>query len=223
MAIYEVVLRQNYYGQETVNRWNYVSTGTPAAVTGSFALISAMGAISLAAGSMIGLIRAIQNAQVNFIDIEARNIFSATDFYTRPFAVDTNGQETGGQPLSPTSAFGFRTNRVRTDVRRGTKRFVGMTDTQEESGGAIVAAIQTQMQGIANIMSDVLSYDDEGNTISFAPAICGKEEYTTPSGRKAYRYYGSEAAQLAKTATGILWEVYTTVRTQTSRQYGRGR
>lgn len=223
MAVYELVLRQQYYGQEIINRWNYISTGTPAAVTGSFALVSAIGAISLAAGSMIGLIRAIQNAEVNFVDVEARNVYSATDFYTRPFAVDTNGGFVGGQTVSPVYAFGFRTNRVRADVRRGTKRFVGMTDTQEEAGGVMNAGIQTQMQGIADIMSDVLSYDDEGNTISFAPAVCGKEAYTTPSGRTAYRYYGSEATQLANTATGVLWEVYTTVRTQTSRQYGRGR
>lgn len=223
MAIYELVLRQDYYGQQTVNRWNYILTGTPAAVTGAFALIDAVGAIELETDRLIGLIQALQNTAVNFVDIEARNIFSATDFYTRPFAVDVNGLFATGQTTSPVNAFGFRTNRVRTDVRRGTKRFVGMTDTQEEAGGVMNAGIQTQMQGIADKMSDAITYDDEGNTLTFTPCVCGKEEYTTPSGRKAYRYYGTEAEQLAHTASGVLWEAYTTVRTQTSRQYGRGR
>lgn len=223
MAIYEVVLRQDYFGQECVNRFNYISTGTPAAVTGSFALIAALGAISLVNTTLIGQIRGLQNASVNFVDIEARNVYSATDFYTRPFAVDTNGQYITGAALSPTSAFGFRTNRVRTDVRRGTKRFVGVTDAQEDSGGVFTGGIQAAMQDIADKLSETLTYDDEGNTLSFAPCICGKDPYETPSGKTAYKYYPTEAAQLAKTASGIAWEVYTQVRTQTSRQYGRGR
>lgn len=45
MPIMEVVLTQNYYGQEIINRFNYRASGTPAAVTYSFALVSALGAI----------------------------------------------------------------------------------------------------------------------------------------------------------------------------------
>jgi hypothetical protein len=46
MPLYEVVLEQRYYNQQVVNRWNYVGSGTPASVTGSFALLSALGFIS---------------------------------------------------------------------------------------------------------------------------------------------------------------------------------
>lgn len=222
MAIMELVLRQRYFGVEIVNRWNYVSGGTPAAASLSFALVSAVGAVALAADSMIGEIRALQSTAVDFVDIEARNVYSTTDFYTRPFGTGINGQNAGGEALSPVMAYGFRTNRVRTDVRRGTKRFVGVVENDTTSGGNLSAAALDQMNIILGLMSDILTYDDEGNTLSFSPAVCGKEAYTTPSGRTAYRYYATEAAQLAMTAQGILWEAYDTTRSQTSRQYGRG-
>lgn len=222
MAIYELVLRQRYFGVLTVNRWNYVMNGTPAAASGAFALISAVGAVSLAEASMIGRIRQLQAVGVNFVDIEARNIYSTTDFYTRPFATGVDGQNAGGNGLSPTVAYGFRTSRVRTDVRRATKRFVGVVENDSGDGGGLSTGSLALMEDIAGYMSDVLTYDDEGNTLSFSPAVCGKEAYTTPSGKTAYRYYNTEAGQLAMTALGSLWEVYDTTRTQVSRQYGRG-
>lgn len=222
MPVYEVVLRQRYYNQETVNRWNYILTGTPAAVTGAFGLISAMGAISLSVGTLIAALRALQSDQVDFVDIEARNIYSTTDFYTRPFATSTNGQQSG-EGMSPIQAYGFRTSRVRTDVRRGTKRFAGVSESLITSGGLLTETGLTAANALKDKMDDALSYDDEGNTLTYTPCVCGKEAYTTPSGKTAYRYYGTEASQLAHTASGVLWETYDTVRSQVSRQYGRGR
>jgi hypothetical protein len=71
-------------------------------------------------------------------------------------------------------------------------------------------------------MSDTLAYTGSGASLSFAPAVCGKLGYTAPSGKRAYKYYPSLSAQLAKTAQGIVWSPYTTVRSQTSRQYNNG-
>lgn len=222
MPIYEVVLRQNYANQECVNRWNYVLTGTPAAVQGSFALIAAFGAISLAAETIIGKVRSLQNQGVNFVDIEARDIYSDLDFYTRPFASSTNGQGLG-EGMSPVMAYGFRTSRTRRDIRRATKRFVGAEEGNVAQAGVLTSGVLTVMEELADLMEEPLTYDDEGNTLTFVPAVCSKEEYTTPSGKKAYRYRANEALQLDFTATGFLWEVYDTIRTQNSRQYGRGR
>ena len=78
------------------------------------------------------------------------------------------------------------------------------------------------MGNLATAMGATLNYTDEGNALSFAPAIISKEKYTTPSGKEAYKYYASEVLQAAHTATGILWEIYGETRTQGSRQYGRG-
>jgi hypothetical protein len=75
-------------------------------------------------------------------------------------------------------------------------------------------------------MGAIITYDDEGNTISFAPAIVGKEKYTPDPlkpDRYAYRYYPTLAEQMEHVAQGFNWDVYNQVRTQVSRQYGRGR
>lgn len=235
MAIMEVVLEQSYAGQQCINRWNYIASGSPASVTLSFALASALGAIYDALAvppaypptGLMRIIAAIQNNGVLFENITVKNLYSVTDFYSTPFVNPLTGGN-GGDGESPMVAFGYYTNRVRTDVRRATKRFVGVAKEDIADEGAIAAPHAAAMTALANAMSANLTYIDEGNTLTFTPAVCGKEKYTVPDSpaedpRYAYRYYATEAAQLQKTAQGIIWDWYQHVRSQTSRQYGRGR
>jgi hypothetical protein len=79
------------------------------------------------------------------------------------------------------------------------------------------------MELLASVMGDTLTYDDEGNTLTYTPCVVQKEKYTTPSGKDAYRYYATESAQAPHLAVGVAWEVYDTERSQVSRQYGHGR
>lgn len=234
MALYEVILQQTYFGQEIINRWNYISQGTPAAVTGSFALTSALGAIfditavppAYPPDHLMRLIAGAQANDVVFDFVSVRNLYSVTDFYETPFLNPLTG--TGAsESLSPINAFGFRTNRVRTDIRRGTKRLVGVTADTVQDGGVLTPTTLTAiLNPIAAKMSEVLEYNDEGNALTFTPAIFGRERYLpNPElpDRPAYRYYPTEVEQLEHVATGILWDVYPQVRSQTSRQYGKGR
>lgn len=229
MPLMELTLVQDYQGQEIVNRWNYLAAGTPAAVSFSFALTSAIGAIESGgvypADTLMTDLAACQNGGVSFIETSVKDVYSVTDFFTSPFIVALDGTDaTAGQPQSPTMAYGYRTNRTRLDIRRGTKRFVGVGETRTESGGIISQGfLDSQITDLATTMGSVLQYDDSGNILSFTPVIVGKEKYTTPSGRDAYRYYGTEAEQLTHLMQSIVWQPYTQVRTQTSRQYGRGR
>ena len=82
--------------------------------------------------------------------------------------------------------------------------------------------------------SYALDFNDSagGNSLAFVPAVVKKQKYQTNVGsedppRYAYRYIptddGGESAQLDDTATGIIWDWYPQVRSQVSRQYGRGR
>jgi hypothetical protein len=90
-----------------------------------------------------------------------------------------------------------------------------------EPGNAGIEAVRVALGA-------TLNYDDEGNTITYQPAIVAKQRYEVDGdpNRIAYRYYppeeGGEAEQLLNTATGIAWETVPTVRTQRSRQYGVG-
>jgi len=227
MPLYEVVLEQRYFNQQVINRWNYVGSGTPAAVSPSFALLDALGFIGLSttlvSGTVGAGIQGIQNGAVTFIQATARAIYIDEDFYGNPFLANTTGGVGGlGDPMSPVAAFGFRSNRVKQSIGRGYKRFVGMSEGDLDSGGILAAGAVTRANNLKTAMNATLTYDDEGNTLTFTPAIAQKLEYTTPSGKKAYKYYPDEAAQAPHLAVGINWELYTQQRTQNTRQYGRG-
>lgn len=225
--LYELTLFGRYFGQQTVNRFNYLSTATPASVLGSFALTSAFGMIyggggvdtDTVFGRIISLVSAAWTAET--AQVRACADYDVEDFYERPFVPPVAGISTGdGQ--SPTAAYGFRSSRVRLDIDRGTKRFAGVTDTVSLNGGTLDTGAGTALALLAAAMTDIIEYDDEGTPIPFSPCIVQKEEYTTPSGKRAYKYYPTLVEQMEHIAVGIIWQPYSTVRTQDSRQYGRG-
>jgi len=227
MPLMEVVLQQTYYGQICVNRWNYLASGTPASVTHSFALLKALGFIptgtTLLADTVGAEIQNVQNTGVTFDQAMARAIYIDEDFFDNPFYANTvgaTGDATGRQ--SPINAFGFRSSRVKQSIGRGYKRFVGTSDELVGAGGQIQGGGVGAMADIASAMSDTLTYDDSGNTLTYTPCIVQKEKYTTDSGKTAYKYYATELLQAPHIASGIAWEPYDYVRSQTSRQYGRG-
>jgi hypothetical protein len=229
MAILELVVTQEYYGQLVVNRYHYIGSGTPAAVSMSFGLIAATKylAASIAGGVFPtpSVARQIQDIQVNtlhYISAYARDLYSVSDFYETPYPSGVNGTQTGA-PASPTLAYAVTSNRVRTDVRRGQKRFAGVKEEFMDAGGVLSADALINLGYIANEMSATLTYDDEGNTLTYTPCILGFDEYETPSGKTAYRKFATASEQLEHAAIGIDWQPVGTVRTQVSRQYGRGR
>lgn len=225
--LYEVVLSQVFFGQLCINRWNYVSSGTTGSTIGSFALLNAMGFIptdgAFPADTLARTLQINQTPDVIFTNVLVKALYDdPTDFYDYAFPTGVVGTQSVGQSMSPLNAFGFRTNRVRTDVARGTKRFVGISEAVVDAGGVIAAGTLSGYGLLGELMSDTLAFTGSGASLSFAPAVCGKLEYTAPSGKRAYKYYPSLTTQLAKTAQGIVWSPYTNVRSQTSRQYGNG-
>jgi hypothetical protein len=227
MPLYEVVLEQSYEGQQCINRWNYLMSGTPAAVTGSFALISALGGLALSTtltdGTVLGELQSLQNVSAIFVQVTARAIYIDDDFYGNAFLANTHGSVgNAGSAYSPTEAFGYRSSRVKQSIRRGYKRFVGCDTAMVDSGGRVNNTGDAQMALLATEMGANLSYTDDGNSLTFAPCIASKEKYTTDSGKDAYKYYASETLQAAHLAQGILWEPYDRTSSQVSRQYGRG-
>lgn len=236
MAIMEVTLEQTYAGQECVNRWNYVASGIPAAVTFSFALVSALGAVfdevavppGYPADGLMQMIANIQNDGVSFQTLTCKDVYSATDFFSVAFVNPLFGAQSG-DGMSPVMAWGYRTNRVRADIRRATKRFVGVSEPDVSTKGIVLPAFRTSdIIPLAEKMTEVLEYDDSGNVLTFTPCVVAKEKYISfeavgqPT-RYAYRYYASEAVQEDLLATSVTWEPYDEVRSQVSRQYGRGR
>lgn len=225
MALFEIILRATYFGQQVINRWTYQSAGTPAAVSLSYGLTSAFGAIEPVGGwdatTVFGKLKDIVCNGVHFDEIQVENLYSATDFYLAPFVAGTTGNATG-ECMTPVAAYGFTTNRVRTDIRRATKRFAGVTEGAVNAGGIIDSGQLGALNTLAEYMSAALSYDDEGSTLTYTPVVLSKQKYTAPSGKSAYRYWPTESEQVARAAVGVTWSPYDTVRSQVSRQYGRG-
>lgn len=224
----ELTLFQTYFNQKCVNRYNYVASGTPAAVTLSFALASIMGflptASDLADDTVGGSLQLFQSAGVSFDSVIARAVYIDDDFYDSPFLAGTHGLLTsGGQSQSPLDAFGFFSSRVKQSIGRGYKRYVGVCEATVDDGGVIASGSLGVLQDHADLLSATLNYTDEGNSLTFVPCIVQKEKYTVESsGKFAYRYYADQATQLTHTAQGVSWSPYETIRSQVSRQYGRG-
>jgi len=225
--LYELVMQGRLFSQQWVMRWNYLSTGTGASVRGSFGLMYAFGAIpELGVFNPDAPFVKITNLMatecvVDTMTARAASLYAPEDFYERPFPTPYVGQS-GSAGTSPTLAYGFRTNRVSLAIARGTKRVPGMTEAAMDAGGNIGSTALAVMVDAAEAMSEILSYDDEGSPFSYTPCVVQKLEYTTTSGKKAYKYYPTLETQLEHVAAGVTWQPYTTARTQTSRQYGRG-
>lgn len=226
-GLYEVTLVGTMFEQQVVNRWTFQQGGTPAAVSGSFALASAFGAIpSVApvvwpANTIFDDLRKITSRSVQYDELVVKNLYSVTDFYTVPFnsVVGLVAEDA----TSPTLAWGFRTNRTRLDINRGQKRFPGVMEGAMLPGGIVTPEHLAAMEILAERMGEVLEYTDEGNTLTYTPVIIGKQKIVDPeTGKVSYQLYSTYAAQAEHLMGSLVWTPLDTVRTQTSRQYKSG-
>lgn len=226
MAIYEVLIRQSYFAQECINRMHYVNT-TPLGAPTAASLAEAFGANSLSSGyfdadSVMGKIQAMQTDAASFLEVQVRNLYSATDFFTVAYNPPPFGTDANGDGMSPAVAYGFVSNRVTLAVRRGHKRFVGVAEGNVAAGGLIAGAFYATLTDVADALSASLNQVDGVTTSVAVPAVLAYQSYVTPSGKTAYKPYDDEATQLAHAAVGVTYTFMPAVRTQRSRQYGRG-
>lgn len=225
--LYEVVLDQRFFNQQCINRWNYVNTGSASGVSNSLALLNALGFIADGSGDfpadgLFSQIGSLVANEVQFIQVTCRAIYDVNDFYAYAFPTGTTGSAGSAGAVAPFDAYGFRTNRIRQDIARGTKRFVGVTEGAINTGGVINTAGLLLMDEVADAMSASVGFPLVSPEVTFTPVIVGKEKYETPSGKFAYRYYETLVSQNAHLASNPVWENYLTMRSQTSRQYGKG-
>lgn len=234
VELLEVTLNYEYANQQCVNRWNYEATGTPSTGTLSFALNEALGFHPVAgaapSGSLLRAIVDVLHTTAFFSQAICLNPYDPTDFDAAPFVPQVPGLDGSGQGMTPVAALGFRSNQTRRDVRRGTKRFAGLSEGIESMHGGVDTSYNTQINLIASLMGATLTTGSGGGLVTFIPCIVKKEKYAVPGSspvRYAYRYQRpldatGKAEQLLRCATGITWQPYAFLRSQTSRQYGRG-
>lgn len=225
MALFEVLLRQEYFGREVLNRWHYNATGTPAAVSRSFGLAAAFGGIpdgltgEFPEDTIMAGIAGFASTSLIFRELVVTSLYDVSDFYSIPYPSTQAGIQ-GGTPMSAFNAYAFRSNRVRTDIRRGAKRFCGVSEQYAGDNGEVDSSLLTLMNAFAALMGATLTYDDEGNTLSYQPAILSLEKHAPDEdhAKDWYSLYPTDAEQLDHAALGISWAFVPTVTTQNTRK-----
>jgi hypothetical protein len=226
--LYEVILYQEYYGQEVVNRWNYYTADTLLAPNGAIILAGAMGLgaapfTSAPAGTVGKELTDIQASVLIYKSLSSRAIYDPLDFYEIGFPA-SNTPPPGGAGTDPFTAYGFRTNRVRQDIGRAYKRFAGVQPALTTEGGGINGTGLGRMVELGAAMSEDLSGIVEGVTVTFKPCVVQKQKPASPPvpGFLSPRYYPTLEEQVEHMGLGIAFTPYNVVRSQTSRQRGRG-
>jgi len=224
--LYEVTLVGDLGGQLLVNRWNYSGDGGDVPSGKAFGLASAMGFAPVAGvfptGTIADAIAQFTSNGVTWNQCVVRAVYDPLDFVDVPFVPVASGLQSGDVEAMFV-AYGIRSNRVRTDIGRGYKRFAGVNESHVSSLGVIDSTAIGLIEDLCVLMADVITFTESALTQSYTPVIAKKFPYTAPSGRTAYRYNPTEATQMAALADGITWEAYPTVRSQVSRQIGKGR
>ena len=221
--LFEVVLRQSYLGRNVLNRWYYNGTGTPASVDLSFGLISALGGIpdiitgEFPADTLMSALADVQHTELKYLELKAEALYDVSDFYSVVYPPSQAGTQ-GGTAASQFIAYALQSNRVRTDIRRGSKRFAGVSEQYMGTGGVLDAGMDDLLAVVAAIMSDNLEYDDEGNTLTYQPVILSLEPASPPTVPQSYALYPTNAEQLEHAALGILWTAQNFVTTQNTRK-----
>lgn len=225
-ALLEIVLTGQVYGELMVNRFNYRADGSVPASGYAFGLADVMGFHPASAvadgGTILSAITGLQVSAASWAQSICRDVYNPLDYDDFGFVPSVPGLVASTDGAAPFYAMGLRTNRVRGDIGRGYKRIGGISEASVTAGGDIEAGALTGLGTLADLMSDVLSYTEGGVTVQYTPVVVSKEKYTSPSGKDAYRYYSTYAVQATHLAVGITWQPYETVRSQVSRQYGRG-
>lgn len=228
MAQYEIMLEQKFAGQQIVNRWNYISGEIPAGQLGALLALVGMGFTPFTdvtpfdPDTVAGKLKALQAVAVNWVQAVAKNIFDPTDYYAYPFPAGTTSDNGGSEAESPVIAAGFATNRTRADVRRGQKRFAGLVEGQVGDVGVLTAGAVTAWQELGDTMADINLVPVDGSTVSFTPYVFGRKRTVDVDGKVSYPYWPTAAEQLAHSMLITQWTLKSQIRTQGTRQYGRG-
>ena len=223
MAFYEITLRSVYKLQQCINRFPYWADTSGFQAPSALELLVLAGFIPdpdtglIDSDTLFASIIALVSGGVFFVSAEARELYSISDFYEAGYSPGFQGGEAvvGSAPFL---AFGLTSSRVLTTVKRGSKRFVGVTEDDIDEGGALSTDAITRLALVGERMSANFS----GESSVYEPATFGFEPYTTASGRTAYRKFTDPDDQLEHTAHPVVYSVMANVRSQTSRQYGRG-
>lgn len=219
MALYETTIRQTFGGQDCLAVLHHYASDALGESPSAFELLSLLGGVPVGTpllwpeDTFMFELQQMQHEGAETNEIQVSNLYDAFDFYLAGYSPAIAGNQTGTAE-SPFVAFALRSTRVRTDIRRGSKRFVGVNESAAGELGVLESTYQTYLTAVA----DALSAPLVGSSATYQTAVLHYEMYTAPPAKPAYRPYSTEVAQVANSAVGVVWNIVNHVTTQNSRK-----
>lgn len=230
--LFELTIKGTYQNQLVMNRLNFVSDNDNAGTANAAGLLRAAGLVPAApsaplTASMLHRFLQAQTDAYQMTELLSRNLYDVTDFYTATVSGGGwNGEiVSGADGLMSFVAQKIRTNRVRTDIRRGTLALTPPTEEAVDAAGNLLVGQLTVLQALCTELNAEMEDSVGEETTIFLPAVMKKQKYQVPDTipqTEAYRYYSTASIQLANTAYPVVWEPVGTVTSQVSRRVGKG-
>lgn len=230
MKIMELVMQGQTGGTGLwINKFNLVNTTLSESSNAALNIIESLGYASgtptaPVANSVFDRYCAIAGTGWEFTQFYCRDIFNVNDFaQVSVSGAGWQGKRSGVKEAAFVTAK-LKSSRVRQDIKAGYKALPTMLDSDlTDVTGALVPAYITLMQSLVTTMSNGTSPFVGITQAFFGWAIVGKEEYTTPRGKKAYKYYADPEEQAQHLAFPVSWFPVERATTQVTRKFGRGR
>jgi hypothetical protein len=228
--IFTATLQGRYFNQLLINRFQFISSSDVSPVEGCQALANALGAVDtsgvvlgnpLPSGTLMGTLEALQNAEIEYIAMEVITPYDAFGLFERIFPAGTTGDSgSSGDNLSPFIALSIRSDRTRRDVRRGFKRFAGVTESDVTATGPVPTTLG-RLGDVAASISGTITGDAGPLNVAFQSAVVPLKR-VPDSDPPQYEQFENEGAAVSASAFPVTYQAEDKVTTQNSRKVGRG-
>lgn len=209
MAIFELVLQCELWGQLCQNRFHYYSPPVGPIVDGTDGLVSAF------MDDLFPLIADVATGDASgpkWNLIRARSLYDDTDFHEEVLGDLPGTAPSAGQAVSPFVALSYRTERNRVGKNRGHKRFPGCGEA-DVSGSDFTSTDEAIALGAA--MDGTLIDTGSGNVYQ------NRILFLDPDSDPPYQFYEEEIDQLNESFRPDSWTAVG-MTTQRTRKAGVG-
>lgn len=230
MKIMELVMRAEGSTGMIMNKWNLVNTTLSEVSNASLNIIESLGYSSGAPTAPVANSVFDRWLELTYPSVELREFYCRDIYNVNDFAqVTVSGSGWAGSRALTTADANFvcakiKSSRTRQDIKAGYKALPPMLDPDMVNNqGQLASGYITLMTAFCTALANGTSPFVGITQAFFGWAIVGKEEYTTPRGKRAYRYYEDPAVQAEHLAFPVTWAPVERATTQNSRKFGKGR
>jgi hypothetical protein len=213
--LYEFKLHSTYLGQSLLNifHFEYVEGGTPSNAIAA-ELRNAFRDTFLTAIADGPLISRFSDA-LTYTSVEITNLSDPSVLVDQAWGTPQVGI-VSGDDMPPYVCAVIRTGRLAGDIRRGQKRFAGVTETFQ-SNGILIQLFLDSLQDICDGLNSPIELAAGAGTRSYQSVIVKRVQYTTPGGKTAYRL--PETSEEAIWYPATTWQPVINLSTQNTRKY----